>query len=179
MNVTQHSTPTPSQPIRAALLHPAIAPPSSSPLPLPLLVSLCAGCGGKSDHLNVTLVTANMWPPAIGQDLSLNITGVLDKTETDGQWTVSAKVDGIPVPSVGGDISTFQSTPWNKGAFSLSYSVTIPSILPSGDYSARVVASDQDKEEIFCATLSFSMAQADSFSRLRHALSRALAPQPL
>jgi hypothetical protein len=117
-----------------------------------------------------------MWPPAIGQDLSLNITGLLDKTETDGTWTVDAKVDGIPIPTIGGDISTFKSTPWNKGAFELTYTVTIPEVAPSGSYSARVSAKDQDSEEIFCATLSFSMAKPNTLSRLTQALARALMP---
>jgi len=115
-------------------------------------------CATPSYDVTITNITADVWPPEKGKDLILNITGVNSKNITAGDYTIQIKVDGIPLPSVNGNIDTFHPLPWPAGNLSFSYSQEIPASAPSGQYALHISALDQDKTGIFCITLNFKIS---------------------
>ena len=152
--------------------------PSSSPvtllvLSLPLLLLLLPSsalsvsvpytlCSSSTAHFTVSNVTANVWPPVIGSNFTVNIIGSIDKAETSGEWTISAKLGGIPLPKVSGDVGDFHPLPWAKGNLTLSRTETVPALTLPGSYAVQVSAVDGDKEQILCATLTFKLKAAVS-----------------
>jgi len=115
-------------------------------------------CAGAHDDVNLTSIVSAVWPPVKGSMLSLNITGDNSKLITSGSYTINIRVNGIPLPDVTGDIKDFKALPWPVGDLNFSYSQDIPSIAPSGQYAIKISAVDQDKTEIFCITLTFSLS---------------------
>jgi len=110
-------------------------------------------CASSDYDVNITDLEANVWPPQKGKDLIVNITGVNSKNITSGTYEIAIKCDGIPLPSIDGDIDTFHALPWLVGNLSFTWTQAIPSAAPSGKYTLKVSAVDQDKHGIFCLTV--------------------------
>jgi len=128
-------------------------------------------CSQKGAHLNITNVDSNEWPPHKGDTLNITISGILDKTESKGEYTVRIKVSGFPLPPETGDIGNFHPLPWQKGNLKFSFTSEIPSSSPSGTYSVEVSAVDQDNQQIWCVDLTFRLA-------LEQMVASALRPAP-
>jgi len=114
-------------------------------------------CGSKN-HMNISSIESNAWPPIKGQNLNLNVTGSLDEDVSDGKYTISIKIDGFPIPALKGDISDFKALPWDQGAFDFTYTQEIPSSAPSGSYSLTIQANDQNDSSILCVDLAFTLS---------------------
>jgi len=132
---------------------------------LPLVVSLVSAvdvphksCAGPHDDLNLTSIESAVWPPSKGSEVKLNISGVNAKAITEGTYTITIRVNGVPLPNIEGNIDVFKPLPWPVGSLQFNYSQSIPSIAPSGQYALHISAVDQDKVEIFCVTLSFTLS---------------------
>jgi len=117
-------------------------------------------CSERGAHLNLTSVEANEWPPHKGDTLNVTLAGILDKTETKGEYTVRIRVSGFPLPPETGDIAQFYPLPWLKGDLAFSFTSEIPSSSPSGSYNIEISARDQDNEQIWCVDLAFQLATA-------------------
>jgi len=112
-------------------------------------------CG--SGHFTVQTIDARSWPPIIGEDFTLNVTGILDEDVTDGSYKVGVKVDGIPLPvDIGGSLASVEPLPWKMGNFAFSFTESIPSAAPPGIYSVQVSAVDQTNSALWCVALSFT-----------------------
>ena len=118
-------------------------------------------CGKSTDDGSISSVLSNEFPPVKGDTLSLNVTGNLTKEVTSGQYTIAASVGGFPLPPLTGDIDAFRSLPWPVGSLNFTYSQSIPSAAPSGKYDVKISAVDQDKTQIFCISISFTLSAAD------------------
>jgi len=133
-------------------------------------------CAGAHDDANLTSIETTRWPPVKGAELALNITGNNSKIITSGTYTINIRVNGIPLPDIDGNIADFKPLPWPEGELNFTYTQEIPSIAPSGQYAIKISAVDQDKDEIFCITLSFtiSMSEAEEAEQ-RHTKALAMA----
>ena len=150
-----------------------------SVLPLALSVDIpYTSCASSTAHLNISSVSANVWPPVIDHTFSVNISGTLDKPITAGKWSISIHVGGFPLPSLSGDLSDFHALPWAKGAFTASASHNIPSLAPSGSYKVEMSGEDQDSEQVFCADASFKMSRAEGGGREGRLRLRRIVDQP-
>lgn len=115
-------------------------------------------CGSSSDDATIDSIVSNEFPPVKGDTLVLNVTGNLTKVVTAGTYKISITVSGIPLPDITGDISDFRALPWQLGELNFTYSQEIPSEAPSGSYTVKISAEDQDKKQIFCISIAFSLS---------------------
>ena len=118
-------------------------------------------CAASDFDANVTSIVANEWPPKRGEQLVLNGTGTNSKNITSGTYTITIHVDGLPLPSISGDIDDFHPLPWAVGNLTFSFTETIPSAAPKGDYTIQIAAVDQDKHGIFCIAVSAKISAAE------------------
>ena len=114
-------------------------------------------CGASTDDATLDSIVSNEFPPVKGDTLTLNVTGNLTKEVTSGTYTISVTVSGFPLPDITGDISAFRAVPWPVGELNFTYSQAIPSAAPSGSYTVKISAVDQDSNEIFCINIAFSL----------------------
>jgi len=115
-------------------------------------------CASASADANISSITADVWPPQKGADLDLNVTGTNSKNITSGTYTIEIKVSGIPLPPITGSIADFRPLPWPIGHLAFGFSENIPGAAPSGSYTLKISAVDQDKDEIFCINLAFTLS---------------------
>lgn len=110
----------------------------------------------SSSHLALQTVTADVWPPAKGATLSLNVTGNLDEPVSSGKYQVTVKLDGIKLPiDISGSISDFKPLPWANGTLSFTYSQDIPASTPGGSYLVQINAQDQAGADLICLQIAF------------------------
>jgi len=130
--------------------------------------SLCSSAGA---HLKIVNVTSTEWPPKKGDTMTVTFDGIIDETVTAGTWAASGKWDGFPLPSSNGNIDTFYPLPWPKGPLTFSFPEPIPSESPSGSYTIKLSAVDQDKQQLFCVDLAFKLNtdinKTDLMNRMR------------
>jgi len=138
---------------------------------VPVIYTLCS----KNPDINITSVDANEWPPKKGTSLETTITGINSKDITAGTYTESIKVAGFPLPPTKGDISEVKPLPWPKGDIDFVTSTDIPASSPSAKYEVTLSAVDQDKDEIFCVVMTFSLSEMQNIptaNRLQRVLNR-------
>jgi len=141
---------------------------SAVQLPDPVEVSVpYKWCGKAGDDATITSIVSNEFPPVKGDTLSLNVTGNLTKEVTDGTYVIAVSVGGFPLPDINGPISKFRSLPWSTGELNFTFSQLIPSAAPSGSYSVKISAVDQNNTQIFCITVAFQLKAADEHLTLR------------
>lgn len=114
-------------------------------------------CGSAGDHFNISTVTGNVWPPVAGDPLVLNITGDVDEKVTDGTYTLQVAYYGITIINENGDLSKFLTLPAGPGETLISYTEDLPSSAPDGPYVVTVSANDQNKAELLCIVVKFSI----------------------
>jgi len=129
-------------------------------------------CNANPSHLTILTVTSDEWPPKKGDDLSITFNGTLDETITSGEYTISIKFDGFPLPSSSGNINDINPLPWNKGPIAFTFPVDIPSSSPSGSYSVTVSAKEQTSSQLFCVDLAFSLLADSVADKANNAIQR-------
>jgi hypothetical protein len=116
-----------------------------------------SSCGKSTDILSNLQVQITPNPPVKGQDVTVAASGTLSESITSGakaQLTIS--VLGIPVINKSIDLCTADPSitcPIAAGAQSIKVTQMIPSTVPSGDYTGKVVATNADGKEITCVNL--------------------------
>jgi len=114
-------------------------------------------CSTAIAHLKIFDVETNVWPPVSGQTLEVNMTGSVDENVSSGTYEIDVSLDGISVPPITGDISAFKPVPWDQGNISMSFPQDIPGgILPGTTCSLKISAVDQNKDQLFCVSMSFT-----------------------
>jgi len=101
------------------------------------------------------------FPPVRGANLTFSVTGLLDEIITYGQGDVSIVLDGdIPLLNTSIDIclSPMLTCPVAAGKFHYASTVWIDDTYPCGSYKAKLVLTDQTKQQICCFEADFSLA---------------------
>jgi len=114
-------------------------------------------CGSASDILNITSLTASVWPPVAGQALSIAGSGILAKDVVSGSFDAKVSYSGIPLIDKSGDLSTVTTLPMKAGSSSISKSVVLPSTLPGGAYAITASATDGTGASIGCVQIAFTL----------------------
>jgi len=123
-------------------------------------------CGSSSDDLQIDTVAISPDPPQIGKTLTIIATGTLSTSVTSGSVFVSIIYDGfLPVLNNTFSLCTLAQQlgikcPLAQGPVGIKVSQMIPALAPSGSYTGKILATDQNSKEIACISLSFSMSAA-------------------
>jgi len=119
-------------------------------------------CSSATAHLKIDTVEVNEWPPVSGDTLEVNMIGSVDETVTAGTYAIDVTLDGIAIPPITGNIDTFKPLPWDQGAITMSFPQDIPGGILSGTTcKLQISAVDQQKEQLFCITMSFTFQNAE------------------
>jgi len=135
-------------------------------------------CGQKGDHITVTNITANYWPPSKSAPLSISINGISDENITSGSYEIDVYWENTKIDVLDGSVCNLDACPITVGPASVVYNVTIPSVAPGGSYEIDIVANDQNKQELLCVKITFKlmMEQLANPTHFKH-LPRFVHPQ--
>lgn len=114
-------------------------------------------CGKAGDHVTITGVTADKWPPVKGGSLTMLFQGKTDEEITSGKYTVAITYSGIPLPTTTGPLSDLLALPVAVGPLTINSTSQFPSSSPSGGYVVQVSTADQNGAELFCTSVKFSL----------------------
>jgi len=129
-----------------------------SPVRLPELEAAAAPawklCPGAPTHIttnNVTLTLAN-------RNLGLTLNGKVDEQLQSGSFvTIDVLLGGTKIFSENIDMSQGTTLPVGPGPIVFSYSVSIPSIAPSGNYQVNLTFNDQNANPLACLQVTFTI----------------------
>jgi len=125
-------------------------------------------CSGGTSHAKVSTITANPYPPVKGQDITIAVTGALDEEITASQYTINVTYLGINLLTKTGDLCQLSPSfqcPHAAGPISVSDTLNIPSIAPSGTYDINIGANDQNGQVLLCVQVSVSINAALNLDR--------------
>jgi hypothetical protein len=113
---------------------------------------------GAGDFAPVSL-DVSPWPPVRGQSVAIKAAGHLASQVTAGQYKLSVLLDGVDVVDKSGDLCTISPDlvcPQSPADLTIGYSLTVPSIAPTGSYVVNFQATQQDSVSLFCVNVPFS-----------------------
>jgi len=122
-------------------------------------------CGGKGDHIAVSNITANYWPPSKSTPLTISINGYSDENITSGSYEIDVLWEGNKIDVIDGSVCSLDACPITVGPASVVYNVTIPSIAPAGSYEIDISAADQNKQELLCVKISFKLSSDEMIKK--------------
>jgi len=112
-------------------------------------------CG--SGDITVSQLDASVWPPAPGQALTVDATGISSVDITSGTYEVVVSFDGIELVDQKGQLSDITTLPITAGSHTLTKTATLPSSLPSGSYDIKASGTDQNGNSLGCVELTFQL----------------------
>jgi hypothetical protein len=119
-----------------------------------------SNCGSSSDILSDATVTIVPDPPVKGKDITVTASGNIKSEITGGNINAVIDILGIPVINKNIDLckaSPKVTCPISAGHHSLEITQLIPSSVPSGSYTGKVIATDQNGKQINCVALTFKL----------------------
>jgi hypothetical protein len=119
-----------------------------------------SNCGSSSDILSNPTVTIVPDPPVKGKEITVTASGTFSSEITSGNVNAVIDILGIPVINKNIDLCTASpkvTCPITAGRHSIEISQLIPSSVPSGAYTGKVVATDQNGKQIACVALKFNL----------------------
>jgi hypothetical protein len=120
-----------------------------------------SSCGKSTDILSGVSVAISPSTPVKGQDVTVTASGTFSESVTAGaKAQVTVSLMGIQVINKSVDLCTADpnvSCPISSGYHSIKISELIPSTVPSGSYTGKVVATNADGKEITCVNLKFTL----------------------
>jgi len=124
--------------------------PFSVGVPIPI-----KNCGKTGDKFTITRADASIWPPKVGQPISLQLNGTLSQDISGGNYEAKVKFLGIPIIDQKGTIADLAkklnlTLPIRAGKYGLWQTVTVPAVVPKGDIEVWVQAFNQNAAEIAC-----------------------------
>eukprot|EP00475_Leptophrys_vorax_P002439 TRINITY_DN1135_c0_g1_i4.p1 TRINITY_DN1135_c0_g1~~TRINITY_DN1135_c0_g1_i4.p1 ORF type:complete len:273 (+),score=82.12 TRINITY_DN1135_c0_g1_i4:161-979(+) len=111
--------------------------------------------------LELKNLDANPFPVQKGGATTLTATGTLSKDFLGGEYTIKVSVDGLQILTKTGDACSLTgkvNCPVKAGDATLSDTLQIPAIAPSGAYHIEVSAVNTDKTPAFCFSSDFTLA---------------------
>jgi len=119
-------------------------------------------CNKPGDHVVIKSLKFQPDPPFAG--LNETISGVATVDETVSAGSVWVQLNYGPVLLVNNTynlcqllVSIGKSCPMKRGIINFSVTEGIPAAAPEGSYSGTIIATDQNGNELFCLSLSFTM----------------------
>jgi len=112
-------------------------------------------CGQAGDKLQITKADASIWPPHVGQAITVNLNATLTQDISGGKYEIKVKVLGIQIMDEKGAIQDIAkkynvTLPIKAGPYGISRTVTVPSWVPKGDIDVFVQTFNQNGAEIQC-----------------------------
>ena len=92
-------------------------------------------------------------------DSTLSVHGILKENVDAGQYSITVSVDGLQLYSKSGDICALDQSicPQSAGEKTIVKNFSIPSLAPSGSYTADIKMNNND-QLIACYKLSFDLS---------------------
>jgi len=119
-----------------------------------------SSCAKSGDILSDVSVAISPNPPVKGEDVTVTASGKFSSTVTSGTANVVIEVLGIPVINKNIDLCTASpkvTCPIPAGQQSITITELIPGSVPSGEYTGKVTAVNQNGEEITCVNLKLTL----------------------
>jgi hypothetical protein len=112
-------------------------------------------CGKPTDKLQITKADASVWPPKVGQPITVNFNATLTQDVLGGHYEARVKVLGLQILDEKGKIEDLAkkfniTLPIKAGPYGLSKTTTIPAWVPKGDIDVFVQSFNQKGDEIEC-----------------------------
>lgn len=122
---------------------------SSAPIPY-------ESCG--SGTLIIRDISVEPFPLQKSVDSTLTVHASLNKPVSAGQYDINVELGGLQIYSKSGDLCSLDQSicPQKAGEKTIVKNFSIPSLAPSGTYTAKAMMNNGD-ELIACYTLSFSL----------------------
>lgn len=119
--------------------------------------------GIPSDHFQVTNIVISPDNPQAGDTLTLVLSGTVDETVSSGSVSLSFLWGHIAVaqkdmPLCDGLGTLGVKCPLAPGPLQTKSSFVLPQDIPSGSYTAKLRAVDQNGEEVVCVTTQLGFA---------------------
>jgi len=117
----------------------------------PVPINKCA-----DGTLNIVSVDVTPFPIKSGVSTTVVASAQLAKDFTAGTYDISLKLGGFQLFSKSGDACALLTglCPLKAGPFNITKSFTIPSLVPSGDYSISATVKNSDSSVAACYTIS-------------------------
>ncbi|ORX51887.1 MD-2-related lipid-recognition [Hesseltinella vesiculosa] len=118
---------------------------------------------GATDPLKISSVDLSPYPAVPGNSITLSAVGTSTATVNSGaSAVVTVSTGGFTLWSatynVCTDLTINATCPIAPGTYSLSKTITVPSILPAGTYTMQVSAKNADGSELTCITAPLNVA---------------------
>jgi len=101
------------------------------------------------------------YPAIRGENVTVHSHGVQDETVTGGTWVTKVYYDGFNVQSDSGavcDLIPNCPCPCQSGSYTTSQNLYVKSFSPSGSYTGKYTAMDQNGQELACISYTFAIA---------------------
>jgi len=112
-------------------------------------------CGAPGDMFHLSGIAISPNPPVKGEPVTIAASGSVFETVTAGTLHFTVALDGIQLISKTKDLCSILhkanlTCPVRQGSMAIKITETLPSWAPSGNYSAKGVAQDQNGKELAC-----------------------------
>jgi len=118
-------------------------------------------CGTSSDQFQVSSVIMAPYPAQSGQNVTVHSQGYQDETISGGTWDTKIYWHGFEVQEDSGSVCILIPNcpcPCPAGHYTTSQSLYVTSLAPSGQYTGKYVATDQNGAELACISYTFEIA---------------------
>jgi len=120
-------------------------------------------CGKAGDKLTITRADASIWPPKVGQKISLQLNGTLSQDISGGKYEAKVKLMGIQIIDQKGTIEDIAkkanfTLPIKAGNYGFWKTETIPSWVPKADLEVWVQAFNSKGDEIVCLDITAKLS---------------------
>lgn len=130
--------------------------------PFVILLSLLANqisfekCGNGT--LEIDSIIASPFPLQQGVDTMIVASGTLSQAITSGSYDITISLGGLQLYEKTGDLCTLDKDvcPQSTGTKTITRNFTIPTSIPSGQYTAKAILQD-DEELIACYTFQLNL----------------------
>ncbi|KAJ5071794.1 phosphatidylglycerol/phosphatidylinositol transfer protein [Anaeramoeba ignava] len=120
--------------------------------------NIWSDCSKPDDDFKISNVVITPDPPVKGQPVTADIQGNLNKTITGGTAHLTISYNGIKLLDETKNICELTTCPIDSNPNAdFKYTATIPSSIPSGNYTGQIVLTDQDSDEIGCVSFALNL----------------------
>eukprot|EP01133_Synstelium_polycarpum_P014230 gene14230-16790_t len=129
----------------------------------PIFAEIWSSCGTASDHFTIGNVVITPDPPQKGQNINVTASGTLNEQVTSGNVALLVKYGFITLINKNLPLCEPANPfpcPLAAGPYEKSIVQMIPDAAPPGTYTAHVVVTDQNNQEIACINADFTDATA-------------------
>jgi len=120
-------------------------------------------CGTSNDHIKISKLNVIPFPPQIGANVTVIVSGTSDETINGGTVLITLSFDGINLVNSTVDLCSILSgvnvkCPIPSGPNAFTIVQLLPSGIPTGDYTAIIQADDLNNQELLCIQINFTLS---------------------